>query len=133
MLIPFFRSGARNRLDPGSEIGGPEGSGPLEVLSPHDLAAKIPFGRIVVERDLRATLEESEPVPVLPETFHRFSGRGGKVLAKVFFGLLFHEGEMRHGSIAVPDPGFRLFSETVERASSGRSRPRPIVSCRDAW
>ena len=75
---PVFRPGAQDRIDPGGEIGGPEGAGSMKVLPPHDLAAKIPFGRIVVERDLRSIEEESEPVPVPEETFHRFSGRGRK-------------------------------------------------------
>jgi len=111
---PVFRPGAQDRSDPGGEIGGPEGAGSMEVLSPHDLASEIPFGLIVVERDLRAIEEESEPVPVPDETLHRFYGRGRKALVKVFFGLLLHEGEMRHKSIAVLDPVFRLFPETIE-------------------
>jgi len=59
----------------------------MEVLAPHDLAAKIPFARIVVRRDLRAIRKESEPVPVPEETLHRFYGRG----RIAFFGLFAEE------------------------------------------
>ena len=118
MLIPFFDHVPKDRSDPGGDIGGPEGAGSMEGLSPHDIAPEIPSGRIVVERDLREIEEESEPLPVPGETLHRFYGRGRKALVKVFFGLLLHEGKIRPKSIEVIDPVFRLFPETIDLSDS---------------